>query len=207
VKDIANQVGPMFGITSIGGWRASSVDMTGHPAGLALDMQVGSDRAKGDKLAGYLTQNASALNIKYVLWRQRSWYPGKGWQSMDFRSGDAPGYDPNHLRHVHVSFNSKGSSGGAGVVPAFNVANIIDGIPNPFDIQNPLDAVGLLFEVNTWKRVGLVVGGAGTILVGIAILVLSSGVAGKAGALMTLVPNPATKVAGAAIAATDGGSS
>lgn len=208
VADVANQVGPMFGITSISGWRATSVDMTGHPAGLALDMQVGTDRAKGDKLAAYLTGNANALHIKYVIWQQHSWYPSSGWKPMDLRPGATAGYDPNHLRHVHVSFLPSAGDGGAGVVPAMGATTVAnDGgfdWTNPLGISNPLDGVALLFEADTWRRVGLVVGGGTLILVGVAILALSSGAAGQAGALMTLIPNPATKVAGATLAATKG---
>src|SRR5690606_23877283 len=98
----------MFGVANIGGWRASAADMSGHPAGLALDFQTGGEgagRLTGDKVAAYFVQNASRLHVKYVIWQQRIWKPSAPtWTLMETRPGDKPGYDPNHLRHVHVSF-------------------------------------------------------------------------------------------------------
>lgn len=203
VADVANQVGPMFGVTNIGGWRATATDMSGHPAGLALDFQVGDDSAKGGRVASYFTSNASRLRVKYVIWQQRIWWPGKNWQPMEYRSGDAPGYDPNHKRHVHVSFlEGAASSGGAGVVPDSKGGDDDGGfdITNPLGITNPLDGAAKLFEADTWKRVGLVVGGAVAMLVGVAILVTSS--KEVSGAAVAAIPHPAAKAAGAVLATT-----
>lgn len=241
VRDVANQVGTKFSVPTIGGWRATAGDMTGHPAGLALDFQVGSDVAKGNQVAAYFTGNASKLRVKYVLWQQRSWYPGKGWRAMEFRSGDRPGYDPNHRRHVHVSFTTEAARGdGAGVVPddddasdggalwpwlvpgvggvlgmgdAISGGNLSNNLENlaggALDtIASPLDAVRMILSGDLWKRVGLVVGGGGLIVIGVVLLVSSSKeVQGLAGTALAAVPHPAAKAASvastAATAATD----
>lgn len=209
VKDIAEKAGPMLGVTDIGGWRASAADMSGHPAGLALDFMVGSDKAKGNTVAQYFTQNASALRVKYVIWQQRIWYPGKGWAGMEFRSGDKPGYDPNHMRHVHVSFNGSSSGYGERVdIPAGWSPD--DLLP---DLPNPIEPLQQLVSGDLWKRVGLVIGGAGLIVMGVAILVASSkevqNAVGSAAGIAGAVPHPVAKavgVAGAAKAATSAAS-
>lgn len=232
VADVANTVGPALGVSNIGGWRATGADMSGHPAGLALDFQVGSTaegRAKGDKVAAYFVANAQPLAVKYVIWRQRIWRPGVGWKSMEYRPGDAPGYDPNHMRHVHVSFLEEVASGkrlaapkvksGQDGLPWWTVITPIGGAAAAVGwvqnflgdvtgdvidaVSSPLDAVGQLMSRSTWMRVGQVLGGAGLITVGIVVLIMSSDAAGKAGQLLALAPTPATKAAGVAIAAAD----
>lgn len=128
VADIGNQIGEKFAVPNIAGWRATAGDMGGHPAGLALDIQVGQDRIKGDAVALYVTQNAAALDVKYVMWQQRYWAPGKGWKSVPFLPGDKPGYDPNHLRHVHVSFLDVNGQAPKGIIPAAQnvIGDVID---------------------------------------------------------------------------------
>ncbi|MGC8000467.1 hypothetical protein, partial [Salmonella enterica] len=58
---VANTVGPMFGIVTVGGYRESARDPNGHPSGLALDFMtndIADGRATGDRLAQYLIDNA-----------------------------------------------------------------------------------------------------------------------------------------------------
>lgn len=207
VRDVAERVGPMFDISTVYGWRATSVDMTGHPAGLALDLIVGTDKAKGDKLATYLVNNAAALNVKYLIWQQRSWYPGKGWQGMAYRPGTAPGYDPNHMHHVHASFSPdvkdgrrlSTSSGGLG--GGMSVGADLSGIKLP-DLSNPFDGAKALFQRETWMRVAYVVGGGGMIVAGLAILITSSAadVAGSpAGKTALAAAGPQGKAASVAL--------
>ena len=65
---VANTVGPMFGITTIGGYRESARDPGGHPSGLALDFMtndIPDGRATGDLLAQYLIDNADQLGVDY----------------------------------------------------------------------------------------------------------------------------------------------
>ena len=82
----------MFGVAG----RAGTSD---HPAGLAVDFMV--DRATGDRLAACALDNRAALDITYVIWRQRINF-GNGWQPMEDRGG----ITANHYDHVHVSFGA-----------------------------------------------------------------------------------------------------
>lgn len=106
VRRAANEAGPMFGITSVGGYRASAIDPQGHPAGRALDFMV-SD-ARGTALAGYLLANRRRLGVTYVIWQQRI-NDGSGWRAMADRGSPTQ----NHMDHVHASFTAtdpRGSS-------------------------------------------------------------------------------------------------
>ncbi len=82
-------------MTNIGGYRAG--DPGDHGSGKAVDIMVTGSR--GDEVAAWLQQNASRLNITYIIWKQRIWHPGGSWESMSDR-GDAT---QNHFDHVHVS--------------------------------------------------------------------------------------------------------
>ena len=101
VADAAQLLADKFGLTTMSGYRASnSRDPNGHPKGLAID--IPATRTVGDALASYVTANAPALGVKYVIWQQRIWRPDKPtWTPMETRTGAG---DQNHLRHVHVSF-------------------------------------------------------------------------------------------------------
>ena len=82
-------------MTDIGGYRAG--DSGDHGSGRAVDIMVSGSR--GDQVAAWLQENAGELNITYVIWEQRIWHPGGGWEPMEDRG------DPtqNHFDHVHVS--------------------------------------------------------------------------------------------------------
>lgn len=86
-----------FGITTMGGYRAG--DSGDHGSGLAVDIMVGS--ATGDQVAAFVIANYKALNVKYVIWKQRIWMPGMGWKYM----ADRGSATANHYDHVHVSVN------------------------------------------------------------------------------------------------------
>ncbi|SDS44570.1 hypothetical protein SAMN04489752_1733 [Brevibacterium siliguriense] len=70
-----------------------------HNTGEAVDIMITG--STGDRIADYLIQNQGALNVKYVIWKQRIWMPGQGWKGMEDR-GSATA---NHFDHVHASFN------------------------------------------------------------------------------------------------------
>ena len=70
-----------------------------HNTGEAVDIMITG--STGDRIADYLIQNQGALNVKYVIWKQRIWMPGQGWKAMEDR-GSATA---NHFDHVHASFN------------------------------------------------------------------------------------------------------
>jgi hypothetical protein len=206
VSDAAHVIGPKFGLATIYGWRATSVDMTGHPAGLALDLVVGDNKAKGDQVASYLIANHDALHIKYLCWQQQQWTPAKGWVPMAYRPGATAGYDPNHRHHVHASFLSAGSSdrlagapdgGGSGGGKGAAGSSIGGDIAGAIGDLNPLDNVKTLFERETWIRVGYVLGGAQLIIVGLALIVLAMADTGPGKAVLSAVPQ--TRAVGAAL--------
>ncbi|REF24648.1 M23 family metallopeptidase [Calidifontibacter indicus] len=109
---VANRVGPMFNIKTVGGYRppptsGPNYDPQGHQAGLALDFMtndIPNGKATGDKVAKYLQDNAGALGVRYIIWYQRVWRaerPGSGWTPM----ADRGSVTQNHKDHVHVSLH------------------------------------------------------------------------------------------------------
>ena len=94
---VINAVKAQFpGSGPFGGYRPG--DPLDHGSGHAVDIMCGL--GEGDTIAEFLQANAGELNIKYLIWRQRIWYPGGGgWQGMEDR-GSATA---NHFDHVHVS--------------------------------------------------------------------------------------------------------
>lgn len=105
----ANEIGPKFGIKTIGGWRAHD-QFPDHPSGLALDFMIDNipnGHAVGEALAAYIIANAARLGVKYMIWYRRSWNPTRRtW--VPYSSTTNP-----HTDHVHVSFNSKAGTGGS----------------------------------------------------------------------------------------------
>lgn len=102
VSRAANIIANALGITEMSGYGQRS-GVSDHPSGLAID--IPATRATGDQVAAFVTKNAGPLGVKYVIWQQAIWKPASGaWAPMATKGGDRPGYDPNHLRHVHVSF-------------------------------------------------------------------------------------------------------
>lgn len=84
-------------VTSYGGRRNDPG--SDHNSGNAVDVMITG--ATGDRISEFLIQNASELNIKYIIWKQRIWMPGRGWSGMEDR-GSATA---NHFDHVHISVN------------------------------------------------------------------------------------------------------
>ena len=78
-----------------GGYRPG--DPLDHGTGHAVDIMCST--AEGNEIASFLQAHSSELNIKYLIWRQRIWYPGGTWEAMEDR-GSATA---NHYDHVHVS--------------------------------------------------------------------------------------------------------
>jgi hypothetical protein len=103
VRAVANRLGPMFGIKTVGGWRAvGSVPNSAHPKGLALDFMIDNipnGKSIGQKLADYAVANASTLGIIEVIWNRRIWTASKGWH--DYNGPSA------HTDHVHLTFKDK----------------------------------------------------------------------------------------------------
>lgn len=112
---VANTVGPMFGIKTVGGYRdpaAEQYDPNGHPAGLALDFMtndIADGKGTGDRLAKYLQDHAADLGVKYIIWQQHIWSverADEGWRAMEDRGSPTQ----NHMDHVHLSLTGSGSS-------------------------------------------------------------------------------------------------
>jgi hypothetical protein len=126
VQAAAELLGPMFGIDSIGGWRAGNTyDYAGHPAGLALDLMT-TDQAHGQPLADYAQLHAADLGIKYIIWWQQIWSPERadeGWRNMEDRGS----ISANHKDHVHISFNTEPGSGDLDALLAEACGNPVDG--------------------------------------------------------------------------------
>lgn len=109
VKRAAEEIGNQFGITTIGGWRASAVDMMGHPAGLAIDVMC--QGATLDAVRQYAVANRQRLGVKYVLAKQREYSQAAGWtdgKAMEDRGSPTD----NHMDHCHISFLMMGGTGG-----------------------------------------------------------------------------------------------
>lgn len=85
-------------VKTYGGVRPGS-GSSDHYTGAAVDIMITG--STGDRIAEYLIQNQSALNVKYIIWEQRIWQPGSGWSSMEDRGSPTD----NHFDHVHASFN------------------------------------------------------------------------------------------------------
>lgn len=169
-KHAAMTLGPMFGIASILGYRASAADMSGHPAGLALDFMTNS-KTQGDKLAAYAQANAGPLAVKYIIWWQHIWSverSSEGWRKM----GDRGNPTQNHFDHVHISFEPRGGSGNM-TMPNFSQPYISQ--PVAFDlggiteaVKNTASVIAWLTDGKNWLRIGAFLAGSFLLLMGIA---------------------------------------
>lgn len=121
VRTAAQLVGNMYGIATIGGWRASARDPLGHPAGRALDFMC--SKSQGDAVNAFLLANAEALGVDYTIWQQTYFKPGKAPEPMEDRGSPTQ----NHFDHVHANFNVMGGSGPITDVPKKGVASSVDG--------------------------------------------------------------------------------
>ncbi|MFS6238667.1 LysM peptidoglycan-binding domain-containing protein [Streptococcus agalactiae] len=100
------KVASTYGVNEFSTYRAG--DPGDHGKGLAVDFIVGTNRALGNEVAQYSTQNMAANNISYVIWQQKFYSntnsiygPANTWNAMPDRGG----VTANHYDHVHVSFN------------------------------------------------------------------------------------------------------
>lgn len=142
---VANTIGPMFGIETVGGWRdpAGEVyDLQGHPAGLALDFMtddIADGTSVGDRLADHLIANATEVGVSYIIWRQRIWSPervGEGWRAMEDRGSPTQ----NHMDHVHLSLTGAGSSVLADVCGAATMPGVVGGLGWAVPASGPISS-------------------------------------------------------------------
>ncbi|MBE5500469.1 phage tail protein [Mycobacteroides abscessus] len=115
-----------FGVTNILGRRQDPYPE--HPSGRAMDVMVGSDKAKGDAVKDFAVDNASAIDLKWAIWQQKLWYPGGRSEKM----GDRGSPTQNHMDHVHIfsgpgitngllgTLKSKGAENAQGVAAGVN---------------------------------------------------------------------------------------
>ena len=99
-RQVRTMIAERFGVTNIGGFRPG--DPQDHGKGLALDVMVPVSSALGDSIANWAIANSGDLNIKYVIWKQKIWMPGRSWKGMEDRGS----ITANHFDHVHLSFNT-----------------------------------------------------------------------------------------------------
>jgi hypothetical protein len=67
-------------------------------------MPNGDQRAWGDALAAWVQANAAEMNVLYIIWYKKVWYPRDGnipWSQWSPYSGS--GVTGGHYDHVHVS--------------------------------------------------------------------------------------------------------
>lgn len=207
VKDVAEMIAEKFPeVISISGWRATAGDMNGHPAGLALDIVVGPSKQNqltGKLVWNFLDNNAAKFHVKYTIYMQTYKEPGKPGSLMERRGGDKPGYDPNHLRHVHVSFLPIVKDGRRLSASGVNDSGTKDDTLLPDSVENVVGTAKNISEAltdrNTWIRVGKVVGGAALIYFG-ALVLMRDNLAAAVGAATDVIPQ--AKVAKTAVKAT-----
>lgn len=92
-------------IVEIGGWRATAIDMQGHPAGLGLDVMIPNYNtpdgiALGDQIVAWLEANQAKLHPKYMIWRQHHISPTTGASRL---MSDRGSPTANHMDHVHIT--------------------------------------------------------------------------------------------------------
>lgn len=108
---VANTLGPMFAIKTVGGYRPGDADPYGHTAGLALDFMtnnIPAGKATGDALAAYAKAHHGELGVQYIVWRQHIWNIARddeGWRAMPDRGNPTD----NHMDHVHISLTGDGN--------------------------------------------------------------------------------------------------
>jgi len=91
-------------ITSIGGYR--SEDGYGeHSSGNALDIMIpnwqdSSGLSLGETVASFLLANKSALGLDGMIWRQKSYGYGGGWNGREMEDRGNP--TQNHMDHIHA---------------------------------------------------------------------------------------------------------
>lgn len=115
---LANTLGPMFNIGTVGGYRESD-PFPDHPSGLAADFMI-NDKATGDQLAAYAQEHAQELGIEYIIWYQRTWSAeraAEGWRDMAPRGSRTA----DHKDHVHITLQAEpGSTAAAGCTAGFS---------------------------------------------------------------------------------------
>lgn len=101
-----------YGVAEVGG-RKSEDGFGEHSSGNAIDIMVGSDTALGNQIAGFLKSNKDALGLNGMIWQQRSYGYGGGWDGKMMSDRGSP--TQNHMDHIHAILGSGRGVGAAAV--------------------------------------------------------------------------------------------
>lgn len=116
-----------YGVTDIGGGRRSEDGYGEHSSGNAMDIMVGNNTALGNQIAGFLKTNKDTLGIDGMIWQQRSYGYGGGWNGNFM--GDRGNPTQNHMDHLHVILGKgRGASAPAVGLPSGPVVNPTTGL-------------------------------------------------------------------------------
>jgi len=169
VERVAYILGPMFGITTVGGHRdQGSVPNSDHPKGRALDFMI-PNSSVGDALAGFAIANSKVLGVKYIVWNRRSWNPQRGtW--VPYTATSNP-----HTDHVHISFVEDGDIGPLGQFASGFASGLFGGVGDTIGAVNefaslvaPLKkTVDKLVMPDFWRRLATGAIGVGFIVAGL----------------------------------------
>lgn len=152
VAAAANEIGNLFGITRIGGWRRTD-PYPDHPSGHALDFMTNT----GTALAEYARVNAARLGVKYIIWNRQQWSVAKASQGWRPYTGSNP-----HTDHVHITFNPEPPVGGAIVTGVGNLgSNALSGLFNLDELMGKIRGTSITL-LGALFGIGLI--GAGLII-------------------------------------------
>ncbi len=100
VRLALNEIGGVFKLSSIGGFRAG--DPLNHGRGLAGDCMV-NGKAQGDQVSAYAYANRERLGITEIIWWMRITTALRNWVWRAYSPITNQG-DYRHEKHVHLSF-------------------------------------------------------------------------------------------------------
>lgn len=106
-KNVAELASKAAGVRAIYGYAnrniAGTNTLSDHALGKGVDIMTEKNSSEeGWALARYLVNNASELGIKYLIWDEQIWSPGRGWRGYSHPSG-ASNATLDHKDHIHVS--------------------------------------------------------------------------------------------------------
>lgn len=150
-----------------------------HLEGRALDFMVWQDTNKGNAIASYAIANYQRLNIGYVIWWQRIWYPNSGWRQMPDRGS----VNMNHKNHVHIDFLA---------TPPKNTGAAVVNVSTPTtaqNVSNPIDQIQSLISALNWITTPANLGRVALFLLGVGMIAVTVGRAMNASQVTKVIKN------------------